>query len=132
MTLERKIYVNNDLDIVLARIQARDTAREMGFNTADQARISLAASELARVLCWNAERTGELVMTDAHRNGHSGLQVACVVSLEFVPVNATEDWAQEPSAVSRSLAGACHLVDESLVEECDCQLARVTLIKWLR
>ena len=47
METETKIYVNNDLDIVMARMQARNVAKEMGFGTVDQARISLAASELA-------------------------------------------------------------------------------------
>ena len=54
MDTETKIYVNNDLDIVMTRMQVRDMAKKMGFGTADQARISLAASELARVLSWGA------------------------------------------------------------------------------
>ncbi len=132
MNMERKIYVNNDLDIVMARMQARDVAKEMGFGTADQARISLAASELARVLCWNANGPGEIVMSIASKNGHEGLKVACLVNLEYVPTQDKENWANETSVVSRSLAGACQLVDESLVEEQGKEHARVTLTKWLK
>ena len=44
MNVQRKIYINNDLDVVTARMQAREMARQLGFRTADQARISLAAS----------------------------------------------------------------------------------------
>jgi len=42
MSAERRVYINNDLDIVTARMQAREMARQVGFGTADQARISLA------------------------------------------------------------------------------------------
>lgn len=67
MSTERKIHVNNDLDIVTARLQAREMAKEMGFGTADQARISLATSELARVLSWNTDRCSEIVITNARK-----------------------------------------------------------------
>ncbi len=132
MHIKRKMYVNNDLDIVTTRMQARQVAKEMGFSTADQARISLAASELARVICWNGSGPGELVMSNARQNGHEGLQVTCLVDLEYVPTTDKKDWAEEPSVASRSLAGACQLVDESLVEEHDNDHAQVTLIKWLK
>ena len=145
MGTERRIYINNDLDIVVVRMQAREMAKQMGFGTADQARISLAASELARALSWNNEgpgeivfstasqngqqgESGEIVMSDANQNGQNGLQVACTVNLELV---STGD--DQGSAVSnRSLAGACQLVDESIVEEQDDNRAQVTLIKWLK
>ena len=128
MGTERRIYINNDLDIVVVRMQAREMAKQMGFGTADQARISLAASELARVLSWNTGESGEIVMSDANQNGQNGLQVACTVNLELV---STGD--DQGSAVSnRSLAGACQLVDESIVEEQDDNRAQVTLIKWLK
>ena len=50
MSINRKITIHNDLDIVVARLKAREVARELGFGTIDQARISLAAGELARTL----------------------------------------------------------------------------------
>jgi serine/threonine-protein kinase RsbT len=131
MSIERKVHVNNDLDIVMARMQARELAKQMGFRTADQARISLAASELARVLSWNNNRSGEIVMFSASQNGQQGLQVVCLVNLDYLPVGDKADWANEESIPARSLAGACQLVDESIVEEQDDKCARVTLIKWL-
>ncbi len=132
MSVERKIYVNNDLDIVMARLQARELAKEMGFRTADQARISLAASELARVLSWDNNVPREIVMSDASQNGHQGLQVTCVVDLEYVPRRDEANWTKESSVPRRSLAGACHLVDESIFEAQGEEQARVTLIKWLK
>jgi hypothetical protein len=123
---ERKIYVNNDLDIVSARMQARAMAKELGFRTADQARISLAASELARVLSWSPNLPAEIRMIPTHQNGQQGLQVVCLVHL------ASEDTTDHQRVASqRSLSSACQLVDESIVEEQNNWHALVTLVKWL-
>jgi serine/threonine-protein kinase RsbT len=131
MNVQRKIYINNDLDVVTARMQAREMAKQLGFRTADQARISLAASELARVLSWNADSAGEIVMSDTSQNGHQGMQVACQVELRYLNTNDHRKQLDELSAPARSLAGACELVDESIVEERSNAQALVTLIKWL-
>jgi len=133
MGTERRIYINNDLDIVVVRMQARELAKQMGFGTADQARISLAASELARVLSWNTSQSGEIIMSDANQNGQHGLQVACLVNLEQISSGGEASAAPDKTTVSgRSLAGACQLVDESIVEEQGNNQAQVTLIKWLK
>ena len=128
MSMERKIYINNDLDVVTARMQARELAKQMGFRTADQARISLAASELAKVLSWNTNVPGEIMMSDTSQNGHLGLRVVCTVKLKYL---AGADQSNQMSGLNRNLAGACQLVDESIVEEQDNTQALVTLIKWL-
>jgi serine/threonine-protein kinase RsbT len=132
MKMERRIYINNDLDIVTARMQARVIAKQMGFGTADQARISLAASELARVLSWNTDIPGEIIMSDTSQNGHKGLQVTCLVQLEYVSAKGKSNQAGGGTIPSRSLTGACQLVDESIVEEQGPKQALVTLIKWLK
>ncbi len=132
MSTERKIYVNNDLDIVTARLQAREMAKELGFRTADQARISLAVSELARALSWNNNGPSEIVMSDTRQKKNQGLQVACLVDREHTPKGDNSNWANEASAPSRSLAGACQLVDESTFENQNSKQAQVTLIKWLK
>jgi serine/threonine-protein kinase RsbT len=130
MKVDNKIYVSSDLDVVMARMEARKIAKEMGFNTADQARISLAASELARALSWNTETPGEIVFTKANQGGHQAFQVACLVKREYVSTNQAAITPASPIP-NRCLAGACQLVDESIVEELDSQKAQVTLIKWL-
>lgn len=48
------ISIRSDLDIIAARMAAREMARKMGFSTIDQARIATAASELARTVLINA------------------------------------------------------------------------------
>jgi len=126
MDTETKVYINNDLDIALARMQARDLAKKMGFSTADQARISLAASELARVLSWTPQGPSELIISDTSRNGHQGLQVVCLVEREHISAQGVDT-----SVPNKSFAGACRLVDESSVDVKDDKQALVTLIKWL-
>ncbi len=132
MNTKRKIYINNDLDIVMVRLQVREMAKEMGFKTSDQARISLAASELARaVFFWRATEPGEIVMSDVKRNGCYGLQVVCLIRLEYIPMGDVSNGEKRTSVPGRSLAGACRLVDESSFEAQDGEQARVTLVKWL-
>jgi serine/threonine-protein kinase RsbT len=132
MNTARKIYINNDLDVVMARMQAREIAKELGFGTADQARISLAASELAKVLSWDPNHSGEIVMSDTAKNGSHGIQVTCLVKLEYLPNGNKPKMTEEVPVPSRSLAGACQLVDESTVELLNDKQARVTLMKWLK
>jgi serine/threonine-protein kinase RsbT len=129
MSTDNKIYVSSDLDVVMARMEARKIAKKMGFSTADQARISLAASELARALSWNNDTPSEITFSSATQNGQQGFQVACLVKREYV-TNHTNS-TQEIPIPSRCLAGACDLVDESIVEEQDEQNAHIILIKWL-
>lgn len=129
MDTETKIFVNNDLDVVMARMQARNIAREMGFSTVDQARISLATSELARVLSWAAQESSEMIISNVTRNGSLGLQVACLIQQKHI---SEGDAITQESAPQRSFAGACRLADESNIELYDNQHARVTLIKWLK
>jgi len=124
MNTECKIFVNNDLDIVNARMQARAMAKQVGFRTADQARISLAASELARVLSWGPNLPGEITMVFANHNGQPGLHVMCRVQYSGDSVDGRP-------TLRHSLTSACQLVDESIVEEQDNQHAHITLIKWL-
>ena len=127
-----RIYVNNDLDIILARMQTRSMAKEMGFNTADQARISLAASELAKIITWTRRGRNEIIISNTAKNGHRGLQVACLVQQKHIFREEGCVRANEEQLTYRSFLGACRLVDESTIEPQDDLQAQVTLIKWLK
>ena len=73
--IRRKITIHNGLDIVVARLKAREVARVLGFGTIDQARISLAAGELARTLANSIKGEGEIVISGTNTNGQIGIQV---------------------------------------------------------
>ena len=127
MSLIKRISITNDLDIVTARLRTREVARELGFGTVDQARISLAAGELARVLAENVGGQGEIVISEANESGQKGI---CVVSLN--PGMADANLSSIPSDdLSQKIANALNLVDEYLVEDQDQLGTRVTLMKWL-
>lgn len=64
----RRIPINNDLDIVAARVEGRNLAREIGFGIIDQARIATAISELARNVVLYAHG-GEIVLSRLEANG---------------------------------------------------------------
>ena len=127
-----RIYINNDMDIVLARVQTREIARKMGFNTADQARVSLAASELARLLSWAKPDKAEMIISKTTRNGHQGMQVNCQVHPELISGEDCPDETSQAAIPSRIFVGARRLVDESNIDVQNNEQALVTLIKWLR
>lgn len=131
MSIDDKVYVSSDLDVVTARMKARKMAKQMGFSTADQARISLAASELARALSWNNDAPGEIIFSETSQNGQQGFQVACLVKQEYVSTEDQANSSQQTSIPTRCVSGACQLLDESMVEVQDDQNAQIILIKWL-
>jgi hypothetical protein len=132
MDMETRVYVINDLDVMLVRMQARLIAQKMGFNPTDQSRISLAASEMARVLSWQACEPGEMTIANTRKNGHQGLQLWCSVPQEYLAVEQNSNGSGDTSVPYRSFLGACRLVDESTLDPQDGQLVRVTLITWLK
>lgn len=113
-----KIYVNNDLDIALARMQARQLARQLGFGPTDQVRISLATSELARLLAWKPDRSGTIVLSTTTRHTQQGLQVTCLIKAEWL--NKTD--------LERNIRP---FVDEAIIARAGDKYNRLTLIKWL-
>lgn len=137
MKVQRKVYINNHLDIVMARMQVREVAKDLGFRTADQARISLAASELARILSWNTDpdvgtgEPGEIIISAANRNGHEGLQVLSRVNLSALPLEQYPPQTPLLEILNDSLAGAYKLVDENRLKKKDKQYVQVVLIKWM-
>jgi len=73
---ERHIVINNDLDIVAARVEGRNLAKEMGFGIIDQARIATAISELARNVVLYA-RSGQVTLRQTDTNGRVGIEILC-------------------------------------------------------
>jgi len=72
----RQIPINNDLDIVAARIEGRNLAKEMGFGIIDQARIATAISELARNVVLYAH-SGRIILTRLETGRKMGIEILC-------------------------------------------------------
>ncbi len=67
------IQILNELDILAARMMARDIATAVGFGRTDQARIATAVNELARTIL--ATSSGEIQLRAIARNGRTGLEI---------------------------------------------------------
>jgi serine/threonine-protein kinase RsbT len=76
MAQGKAAVIRSDLDIVIARTLARDTAKSLGFGAIDQARIATAVSELARNIFLYAG-TGTVTVREIERNGRKGVEVIC-------------------------------------------------------
>ena len=124
----KRILINNDLDIIVARLRAREVARELGFGTIDQARISLAAGELARVLAHNVDEQGEIVISGVNTEDHMGIQVISVNPKGSALAADSPDQAEDDD---KTLSKVLGLVDEGTIEDQGEQGTRVTLMKWL-
>jgi serine/threonine-protein kinase RsbT len=128
----RTIIINNDLDVVVARLRAREVAKEIGFGTIDQARISLAAGELARVLTRNMSAPGEIVISGIHTDGHLGIQVMSVSpKTTGERLHSAAEGENTLLTAESQLSSAMALVDEGVVEDKGEQGTRITLMKWL-
>jgi len=73
------LQMRSDLDIIAARARVRNLARAVGFNTADQARISLATSSLAYFLDLGGQRTGQITLGYPEDDKTAGIQIICQV-----------------------------------------------------
>src|SRR5436190_24306193 len=76
MAQGKAAVIRSDLDIVIARTLARDTAKNIGFGAIDQARIATAVSELARNIFLYAG-TGSVTLRELKRAGRRGSEIVC-------------------------------------------------------
>lgn len=141
MGIERKIFVQDEVDVALVRLRTREIARAMGFGTVAQARISLAAGELARALSFAHTGQREIVITGTDTNGHVGIQVMCVAPTHFNSDNSNgnnvsvglENQPQDENEakVKHEIFNALNLIDDYLVEDQGYGGTRVTIKSWL-
>jgi serine/threonine-protein kinase RsbT len=112
--------VSTEADVILARLQVRNLARESGFNIMDQARIALATSSLAHALNLGGSNKGRIMIGNI-QNDHQacGVQVICEITS-----GATCD--KHP----KNLGEVKIIVDQLTVEPLSPKGFQVTLIKW--
>ena len=72
MSTQSYVKILNEWDIVAARQVGRNVAKELGFGTVDQARITTTISELARNIYLYAGQ-GEICIEKLWDNGRTGL-----------------------------------------------------------
>lgn len=132
MAEERCIPINSDFDIVAARVEARNLAREMGFGLIDQARIATAVSELARNVVLYA-RSGQIRLKRLAQANRVGLAIVC--EDQGPGIEDVERIMQEGAVMAREsgvgLAGTRRLMDEFEIESWVGVGTTVTVCKWL-
>jgi serine/threonine-protein kinase RsbT len=127
----KRVLIHTDLDIIVARLRAREIARSMGFGTIDQARISLAAGELARVMANNMDEQGEILISGINTQGQLGIQVISVYPGGMPSATSSDNSVIADQWKDKALSDVMGLVDEGFVESSEDQGTRVTLMKWL-
>jgi len=112
--------IRSDYDIVAARQQARELARQMGFAITDQTRIATAVSEVAR---WARLRLGTVYFSHCQDAFHQGLECTCIVELTV----------EQAADVERlETFGAKGLVDDYCVELRKGGKVALVMRKWQR
>jgi serine/threonine-protein kinase RsbT len=132
MVKSKQIPVNNDLDIVSARVEGRNMAKMLGFGVIDRARIATAISELARNLILYTDG-GHIALQVIEDKGRIGIQVVCtdegpgIADIELV----MQDGYSSQRGLGMGLPGTRRLMDEFEIEsELDIGTT-VTVRKWL-
>ncbi|UFJ40947.1 anti-sigma regulatory factor [Brevibacillus humidisoli] len=125
------IYVYTEHDIVRARQAGRQIAKEMGFGTIVQSRITTAISELARNIFLYAE-VGTITIEQIQQDEKIGLQVIATDKGPGIPDirKAMEDGFSTSGGLGAGLPGVKRLMDSFLIDSVPNRGTRVTVVKW--
>ncbi|MCP4543970.1 MAG: anti-sigma regulatory factor [Chloroflexi bacterium] len=91
MYKSQTIPVHTEFDVFTARMQAREMAREIGFDAANQARVAMATTSLARALRLGEARQGQVTLNCLGNVDHWGMRVDCTTANSAGC--KTESWA---------------------------------------
>jgi len=128
----RRVAINNDLDIVAARVEGRNLARQMGFGIIDQARIATAISELARNVVLYAN-SGQIILNEVQRDTKIGLEIVCddqgpgIQDVDLVMRNGYST----TQGLGMGLPGTKRLMDKFEIESRIGIGTKITVRKWL-
>jgi serine/threonine-protein kinase RsbT len=129
----RCVSINNDLDIVTARVEARNLARQIGFGIIDQARIATVVSELARNIVLYAEH-GRMTLNRLNTKEQVGIEILCEdegKGIENVDLVLERD-CSTMRGEGMGLPGAKRLMDEFEIRSELGVGTMVRVCKWLR
>src|SRR5699024_7745844 len=133
MELESCVQIKNEWDVVAVRQLGRKVAKELGFGTVDQARITTAISELARNIFLYAGN-GEICICKVQENGQLGLKI---ISLDEGPGiedirQVMEDGFTTSGGLGAGLPGIKRLMDDFDIQSEVEKGTKIVIVKWLR
>ena len=132
MDSKSTVEIVTELDIVAARRLGRDKAKEIGFNTVDQARITTAISELARNIYLYAH-VGKIVIEKLENNEKRGIEITAVdrgPGIQEVR-KVLEDRYRTPENIGAGLPAVKRLVDSIDIQSKVGLGTKIKVIKWL-
>lgn len=133
MQVQTHVDIHSEWGIVAARQAGRNLAREIGFGSVDQARITTAISELARNIYLYADK-GKIQIEEVTSSGKRGVKIIAVDEGPGIKDlrRVMEDGFTTSGGLGAGLPGVKRLMDEFNIEsEVDAGTS-ITAVKWLR
>ncbi|MGK7379066.1 anti-sigma regulatory factor [Planococcus sp. 1R117A] len=133
MSNQSSVEILTEWDIVAARQLGRNVAKELGFGTVDQARITTAISELARNIYLYAGQ-GRIEIQQLMENGVKGILIIAADQGPGIPDvrKVMEDGFSTSGGLGAGLPGVKRLMDEFKIETIPGEGTDIRATKWLR
>lgn len=133
MNDESSVEILTEWDIVAARQLGRNVAKELGFGTVDQARITTAISELARNIYLYAGK-GRIEIQQITQNGLKGILIIAADDGPGIPDirQVMEDGFTTSGGLGAGLPGVKRLMDDFKIETIVGEGTDIRATKWLR
>ena len=133
MSTQSYVKILNEWDIVAARQVGRNVAKELGFGTVEQARITTTISELARTIYLYAGQ-GEICIEKLWDNGRTGLRIIAEDKGPGISDirKVMEDGYTTSGGLGAGLPGVKRLMDEFDIDSEVGVGTKITTTKWIR
>ncbi len=133
MSNQSSVEIQTEWDIVAARQLGRNVAKELGFGTVDQARITTAISELARNIYLYAGQ-GRIEIQRLTENGMNGILIIAADTGPGIPDirKVMEDGFSTSGGLGAGLPGVKRLMDDFKIETTLGEGTDIRATKWLR
>ncbi|MCR6105350.1 anti-sigma regulatory factor [Salipaludibacillus agaradhaerens] len=133
MQVQTHVDIHSEWGIVAARQAGRKLAREIGFGSVDQARITTAISELARNIYLYANR-GQIQIEEVTSSENRGIKIVAVDEGPGIKDlrRVMEDGFTTSGGLGAGLPGVKRLMDTFDIESEVNEGTTITAIKWLR
>ncbi|ADU28630.1 anti-sigma regulatory factor [Evansella cellulosilytica] len=134
MQVQTHVDIQSEWGIVAARQAGRKLAREIGFGSVDQARITTAISELARNIYLYAKKGQIHIEEVIASNNRKGIKVIAVDKGPGIKDirKVMEDGYTTSGGLGAGLPGVKRLMDEFSIDSEINNGTKITAIKWLR
>lgn len=119
MNETQTVVIRTEFDVFIARQHVRELARAAGLDLANQARIALATSSLARALGLGEVYQGHVSIDCLRVRGNKGVRVICT-AIEGANGNLAAETFTDTGG----------LVDELSVEKIPSRDLQATAVKW--